>query len=107
MESKEQLRLLKGLIDHLDNKTNIDAGGIIRAPADTYTSKERFEQEWENFFLNHPQIIGMSGDLDKPGTFITTEDFGVPILAVRNKQGEFKAYANVCAHKSNWLIKIS
>ena len=62
MESKEQLRLLKGLIDHLDNKTNIDAGGIIRAPADTYTSKERFEQEWENFFLNHPQIIGMSGD---------------------------------------------
>ena len=41
----------------------------------------------------------MSGDLDKPGTFMTTEDFGVPILAVRNKQGEFKAYANVCAHR--------
>ena len=99
MEIKEQLRLLKGLISHLDNKTNIDAGGIVRAPADTYTSTERFEREWETFFLNHPQIIGMSGDLDKPDTFMTTEDFGVPILAVRNKQGEFKAYANVCAHR--------
>ena len=99
MEIKEQLRLLKGLISHLDNKTNIDAGGIVRAPADTYTSTERFEREWETFFLNHPQIIGMSGDLDKPDTFMTTEDFGVPLLAVRNKQGEFKAYANVCAHR--------
>ena len=43
MHKKEQMRLLKGLMHHLDNKTNIDAGGIIRTPADTYTSEERFD----------------------------------------------------------------
>ena len=99
MERREQLRLLKGLIGHLDNKTNINAGGILKAPADTYISEERFEREWGTFFLNHPQIIGMSGDLHKPNTFITTEDFGVPVLATRNSRGEFKAYANVCSHR--------
>ena len=99
MERQEQLRLLKGLIGHLDNKTNISAGGILKAPADTYISEERFEREWGTFFLNHPQIIGMSGDLPKPNTFITTEDFGVPVLATRNSRGEFKAYANVCSHR--------
>ncbi len=99
MERREQLRLLKGLIGHLDNKTNIGAGGILKAPADTYISEERFEREWGTFFLNHPQIIGMSGDLPKPNTFITTEDFGVPVLATRNSRGEFKAYANVCSHR--------
>ena len=99
MERREQLRLLKGLIGHLDNKTNISAGGILKAPADTYISEERFEREWGTFFLNHPQIIGMSGDLPKPNTFITTEDFGVPVLATRNSRGEFKAYANVCSHR--------
>ena len=99
MERREQLRLLKGLIGHLDNKTNISAGGILQAPADTYISEERFEREWGTFFLNHPQIIGMSGDLPKPNTFITTEDFGVPVLATRNSRGEFKAYANVCSHR--------
>ena len=99
MERREQLRLLKGLIGHLDNKTNISAGGILKAPADTYISEERFEREWGTFFLNHPQIIGMSGDLPKPDTFITTEDFGVPVLATRNSKGEFKAYANVCSHR--------
>jgi nitrite reductase/ring-hydroxylating ferredoxin subunit len=99
VERREQLRLLKGLIGHLDNKTNISAGGILKAPADTYISEERFEREWGTFFLNHPQIIGMSGDLPKPNTFITTEDFGVPVLATRNSRGEFKAYANVCSHR--------
>ena len=50
MRKEEQLRLLKGLIHHLDAKTNIDAGGILRTPADTYTSSERFEKEWDTFF---------------------------------------------------------
>ena len=54
----EQIRILKGLINHLDSKTNVDAGGIMKAPADTYTSQERFDREWDSFFLNHPQIIG-------------------------------------------------
>ena len=99
MLREEQLRLLKGLISHLDNKTNINAGGILKTPADTYISEERFEMEWSDFFLNHPQILGLSGDLPKPGTYVTTEDFGVPILAVRDEEGVFKAYANVCSHR--------
>ena len=99
MLREEQLRLLKGLISHLDNKTNINAGGILKTPADTYISEERFEMEWSDFFLNHPQILGLSGDLPKPGTYVTTEDFGVPIIAVRDEEGVFKAYANVCSHR--------
>ena len=99
MHKTEQMRLLKGLMHHLDNKTNIDAGGIIRTPADTYTSEERFDMEWNTFFQDYPQIVGMSGDLPGPDTFITTEDFGVPVLATRNSRGEFKAYVNVCAHR--------
>ena len=99
MHKKEQMRLLKGLMHHLDNKTNIDAGGIIRTPADTYTSEERFDMEWNTFFQNYPQIVGLSGDLPGPDTFLTTEDFGVPVLAVRDSSGKFKAYANVCSHR--------
>ena len=84
---------------HLDAKTNVDAGGIMKTPSDTYTCEDRFKMEWDTFFLNHPQIIGMSGDLPKNDTFVTTQDFGIPILATRNSKGEFKAYANVCSHR--------
>ena len=41
MLKAEQTRLLKGLISHLDAKTNVDAGGIMKTPAETYTCEEQ------------------------------------------------------------------
>ena len=96
---KEQNRLLKGLIEHLAAKTNVDAGGIMKTPADTYTCQKRLDLEWDTFFKNHPQIIGMSGDLSEPNSYVTIEDFGSSILATRDAKGKFKAYANVCSHR--------
>jgi len=99
MLKQEQNRLLKGLLKHLDAKTNVDAGGIMKTPAETYTSEDRFEIEWKTFFQDHPQIIGMSGDLAEANSFFTVNDFGSSIIATRNPAGEFKAYANVCSHR--------
>ena len=71
----------------------------MKTPADTYTSKERFDLEWNSFFKDYPQIIGMSGDLAEPNSFLTIEDFGSPIIATRDAHGKFKAFANVCSHR--------
>ena len=100
MLREEQVRLLRGLISHLDAGTNVDAKGIVENPADTYTSEERFSEEKNKFFEEYPQIIGMSGDLPESGSFLTIEDFGAPILATRDETGAFKAFANVCAHRA-------
>jgi len=99
MQKEEQVRLLKGLINYLETGTNVDAGGIMQTPTDTYTSEERFSEEWNKFFRDYPQIVGMTGDLAEPGTFFTREDFGIPLLATRDEKGKFRAFANVCAHR--------
>jgi len=99
MLREEQIRLLKGLIHYQESGTNVDAGGIIKNPSSTYTCEERFEKEWNTFFKDYPQIVGMSGDLPEPGTFFTREDFGIPLLATRDEKGNFRAFANVCAHR--------
>ena len=99
MLREEQIRLLKGLIHYQESGTNVDAGGIIQNPSNTYTCEERFEKEWNTFFKDYPQIVGMTGDLPEPGTFFTREDFGIPLLATRDEKGKFKAFANVCAHR--------
>jgi nitrite reductase/ring-hydroxylating ferredoxin subunit len=99
MQKEEQVRLLKGLINYLETGTNVDAGGIMQTPTDTYTSEDRFSQEWNKFFRDYPQIVGMTGDLAEPGTFFTREDFGIPLLATRDEKGKFRAFANVCAHR--------
>ena len=60
----------------------------MKAPAETYTSEERFGTEWNSFFQDYPQIIGMSGDLASPNSYLTIDDFGSPILATRDANGK-------------------
>lgn len=103
MRHDEQVRLIKLLIHRIDAGLNVDAGGVRREKASSYTSAERAQLEWECFFRTFPQIIGMSGDLPRPGTYVTRDDFGLPILATRAKDGKFRAFANVCRHRGTIL----
>ena len=99
MEQRQQVRILEQMLQHLDNGTNVDAGGIRRNPISAYTCPDLAAKEWQTFYREHPQIIGMSADLPAPGTFLTTSDFGTPVLATRSKDGVFRAFVNVCRHR--------
>ena len=70
-----------------------------KAPTSVYTCKDIAKKEWDSFFQNHPQLIGMSGDLLEPDTFFTIDDFGTPILATRDREGKFRAFLNACRHR--------
>ena len=41
-----------------------------------------------------PQCLGLSGDLPEPGSFLTNDDLGIPILATRDADGTFRAFVN-------------
>jgi len=99
MHREEQIRLLKQLMRHRDEDTNVDAGGQRLNPTDVYRSPEIAAQEWARFFQGHPQLLGLSGDLPKTGSFVTSRDFGGPVLATRDSDGRFRAFANTCRHR--------
>ena len=99
MEKAEQIRLLKQLMQRLDSGTTVDAGGLRQIPASVYSCKELAKREWDVFFRDTPQLIGMSADLPERASFVTLNDFGVPILATRDENGAFHAYLNICRHR--------
>lgn len=99
MEHGEQVRLLKELRRQLDEGVNIDAGVMLKNPADAYTSRDMASKEWATFFRDYPQVIGLSGDLPEPGSFVTVDDFGIAVLATRDRDGKFRAFLNSCRHR--------
>lgn len=103
MRHKEQLRVIKGLMSHLEKGTNVDAGNQLYNPVTSYTCPDIAIKEWSAFFQNYPQLLGFSVDLPEPGSFFTSEDLGKPILCTRNKEGQFKAFLNVCRHRGSVL----
>ena len=103
MRHEEQVRILEGLMKHLDEGTNVDAGRQVRNPVANYASPELAAREWETFFQSHPQVLGLSADLPEPGSFFTSDDLGKPILCTRAEDGEFRAFFNVCRHRGTVL----
>ena len=100
MEQVQQVEILKELMAQLDEGRNIDAGVQYRMPTNAYVCPEIAERERNDFFRKHPQLIGLSGDLPEPGSYLTMDDFGVPVLATRDKEGRFHAFLNACRHRS-------
>ena len=80
MRQEEQIRVIAGLMKHLDDDTNVDAGRQLRNPVSGYTCRDRAAREWEHFFQGHPQVLGMSADLPEPRSFFTSNDVGKPVL---------------------------
>jgi phenylpropionate dioxygenase-like ring-hydroxylating dioxygenase large terminal subunit len=100
MRKELQISIIKELMSQLDEGRNVDAGVQFKMPTDSYVCPERASREQQEFFRNHPQLIGLSGDLPSAGSYLTTDDFGVPILATRDKNGVFHAFLNACRHRS-------
>ena len=99
MRKDEQIRLIEALMAKLDSGTTVDAGCQVRNPVSAYTCPDLAEREWQAFFSNYPQVVGLSADLPGPGSFLTCHDFGKPILCTRDEQGAFRAFLNVCRHR--------
>ena len=100
MQHALQVEILKELMTQLDEGRNVDAGVQYKMPTTSYVCPDIAALEKKEFFQNHPQLIGLSQDLPGPGSFLTLDDFGTPILATRDKEGVFHAFLNACRHRS-------
>lgn len=105
MKHALQVEIMKELLDHIDNNRTVDAGKIVMNPTSSYTDPELAEREWKLFFQQHPQVLGLSGELPKPGSYFTSKDLGIPILATRDQDGKFHAFVNACRHRGAELTE--
>ena len=99
MKHETQVSIIKELMSQLDEKRTADAGVMCRNPTDVYVCKDLAERERQTFFRDHPQLIALSGSLPNPGSYMTFDDLGVPVLATRDADGRFRAFVNACRHR--------
>jgi phenylpropionate dioxygenase-like ring-hydroxylating dioxygenase large terminal subunit len=103
MKHATQVEVLKELIHQMDTDTTCDAGRVVVNPASAYVDAALAEREWKAFFEQHPQVIGLSPELPRSGSYFTNSDLGMPILATRDQHGKFHAFINACSHRGSQL----
>lgn len=99
MNREQTHALLARLIERMNNNTQDEADTTMAEDVADFLSPERFARERQQFFLDSPQVIGFAGEVKTPGSFITAEVMGVPIVVTRDHDGQLHAMINACAHR--------
>ncbi|WIG60397.1 MAG: Benzoate 1,2-dioxygenase [Ktedonobacterales bacterium] len=73
-------------------------------PADWYTDPAMFTRERQRIFRKSWQYVGLTEQIAKPGDFFTCTIGEVPVVILRDKDGDVRAFANVCRHRGSQLV---
>jgi phenylpropionate dioxygenase-like ring-hydroxylating dioxygenase large terminal subunit len=73
-------------------------------PAWSFFSEEMLEMEKELLFRRHWQVVCHGSDIPEPGDFVTLDMVGERALVIRGKDGEVRAFHNLCRHRGSRVV---
>jgi choline monooxygenase len=74
-------------------------------PSCWYWDEDLFRAECRHVFGSAWQVVGLAEQVAAPGSFLTADRAGEPILVVRDAQGQLGAFYNVCRHRAARLVR--
>ena len=99
MEHVTEVSLIERILNLDRERKREEAAGEHREPVAGYLDPARHEVEISALFRRHPLVLGQGAELAAPGSFVTHDLTGLPILLLRDGQGRFRAFLNVCRHR--------
>jgi choline monooxygenase len=101
-DRRAEAELLERLAHWRDNSET--SRGRMPLPAEFYTSEVIHEREIERIFQREWTCAGHVSELKAEGDYLTFDVAGHPVLVIRDRSGQFRAYSNVCQHRSARLL---
>lgn len=104
MDHATQVALTHRLFSYLERETTEMVAAPYVNPVSRYVAPERLARERELLFRREPLLLGLSADLAEPGSFLCRDESGIPILAVRTRAGELRAFVGICRHRGAQVV---
>lgn len=104
MRARTAAEMLKRSVAHAAARSTDRSEGALAVPRSNYTSPERFALEQERLFRQMPLVAGFSQDLPNPGDAMLFEAAGPSIVIARGRDGEVRAFRNLCTHRGAKLL---
>ncbi|MGZ5363322.1 MAG: aromatic ring-hydroxylating oxygenase subunit alpha [Mycobacterium sp.] len=94
--------IARRILAHIDAGTT-DEGAAWREPVGNYLDPTRFADELE-MLCSYPSVYLPSAALPNPGDHVERVSFGVPLFAVRGRDGRARVFRNACRHRGMALV---
>jgi phenylpropionate dioxygenase-like ring-hydroxylating dioxygenase large terminal subunit len=102
-----RLALGRRIVAHIREGTSDLADAPMRNDVSVYLDPVRHAEERQKLFRETPVVACLSSEIAEPGQFRTFDDTGVPIVVARGRDGEVRAFLNVCLHRGARLVRES
>ena len=96
--------LIDKILQHIDNHTSWKRGSTVSIPAAHYVDRAHLRREHDALFTGRPQVVALSSELRQPGSWLTRELAGLPVVVARAEDGAIAASVNVCAHRGARVV---
>ena len=104
MRKETSLELTRRALDLVEHGDTTRADDLYMSPVESYICSEWLAQEKQILFKDYPLLMAFSCDLPNAGDFITNDEVGVPLLIIRDKNGQINAFFNTCQHRGSKLV---
>lgn len=74
-------------------------------PAHFYHSPEVFEEEYKQVFFKSWHYVCHESEVENSGSYVTTKIRDQRFFVIRGKDGQLRAFANVCPHRGHILLE--
>lgn len=88
------------MLGYVENKTTFQTDNVLRVPAASYTDAEQWQREIDLIFKKLPLALAFTSEMPNPGDYKAMDAVGLPVLINRDKQGQVRAFLNVCSHRA-------
>lgn len=76
-----------------------------RRSASTFLDENFYKLEQERVFRKSPLAVTLSVMLPEPGSVLTHDGYGIPLLLMRGKDGQVRAFLNACQHRGAKVVE--
>ena len=91
MAKKDLIHGRNGTLDQVDE--------IYQVPVENYYDPVRFESEKKKIFRRLPLTLATTAEIPDVGDYKAMEAAGMQVLITRNREGNIKAFVNMCSHR--------
>src|SRR5947209_9822506 len=99
----DDAEIVRRVLAHIDAGTT-DEGDGWREPVENYVSPSRFAEELR-LLRAMPSVFVPSATIPNPGDHVERIAFGVPLFAVRGRDGRARVFRNACRHRGFALVE--
>jgi len=99
--------LAGALVDNVAAGETALAPTVLHEDVAFYRDPSRFTVEQQRLFRETPLVACLSADLPGPGSYRTFDDAGAPMLITRGRDGQVRAFLNICPHRAARIVRDS